>query len=40
MEEGEWEQVCPMNEAKCSTTVAVINDRIYVFGGYVGDCTL
>ena len=32
-----WEMVTPMNEAKCSTSAAVINDRIYVFGGYSGD---
>ena len=38
MEEQEWEQIPPLNEAKCSTTATVINDRIYVFGGYIGDC--
>lgn len=37
MEDDEWEQVSPLSEAKCSTTVNIINDRIYVFGGYIGD---
>ena len=38
MEQEEWEQIPPLNEAKCSTTATVINDKVYVFGGYIGDC--
>lgn len=26
-----------MNEAKCSLTVSIVNDRLYAFGGYVGE---
>ena len=37
VEEEEWEQVGPLNEAKCSLTAQVLNDRLYVFGGYIGE---
>lgn len=37
MEEEEWDQVAPLSEAKCSLTAQVLNDDLYVFGGYVGE---
>jgi hypothetical protein len=37
VEEEEWEQVGPLSEAKCSLTAQVVGDRLYVFGGYVGE---
>jgi N-acetylneuraminic acid mutarotase len=37
VEEEEWEAVGPLSEAKCSLTATVVNENIYVFGGYVGE---
>ena len=34
---GKFEMVSPLNEAKCSMSASVINDKIYLFGGYIGD---
>ncbi|CAK82722.1 unnamed protein product (macronuclear) [Paramecium tetraurelia] len=37
IDEEEWDQIAPLNEAKCSMTANVIGEKIYVFGGYVGE---
>jgi len=29
--------VPPISEPKCSATANLINDRVYLFGGYIGD---
>ena len=30
----------PISEPKCSATANLINDRVYLFGGYIGDCNI
>jgi len=37
IDDEEWDQISPLNEAKCSMIAQVVNDKIYVVGGYIGE---